>query len=276
MRLKILCFFVLLSLTWGAGQADDLLKIYPVKDEMKRYFVKRIEVFGLQVFATQSCPNDKMRHAASVLAEYLDNNEDGLADNPIVLERMKKQRAAMVLTGTEREAERLFDQIPDAILSRRALQALYGEEIHPGNQGPFDATLEEVLHLVTFAGYSEAYPKVFGLKAGSELTKAMDIARGGRFRRVPRNYPPQAWYSYDDRSCDYQCMAVEYFYWGLTSVLGAQESKGRFNHIRQEWRLNTLEKMKSTDTTLYALLTDPRFKLPTICPDGKYREAAKK
>jgi hypothetical protein len=71
-------------------------------------------------------------------------------------------------------------------------------------------------------------------------------------------------------------MAVEYFYWGLTSVLGAQESKGRFNHIRQEWRLNTLEKMKSTDTTLYALLTDPRFKLPTICPDGKYREAAKK
>ena len=95
MRLKILCFFVLLSLTWGPGQADDLLKINPVKDEMKRYFVKRIEVFGLQVFATQSCPNDKMRHAARVLAEYLDNNEDGLADNPIVLERMKKQRAAM-------------------------------------------------------------------------------------------------------------------------------------------------------------------------------------
>ena len=70
-------------------------------------------------------------------------------------------------------------------------------------RGRFDATLEEVLHLITHAGYAHVYPEVFGEKPGTQIAKAMDQARGGHFRRVPRSYPAGAWYTYDDRSCDY-------------------------------------------------------------------------
>ena len=262
---------LLLSVALFGNLQEDALKIGPVRDEMKKYFSKEVEVFGLKVYATKDCPDEKVLHAAAVLAQYLDNNEDGKADNPLVLKEMQKRRAAMVLAGTEREAQRLFRRMPDRIHDNRALQDLYAEEIDPGSRERFDATLEEVLHLVTFAGYSPAYPKDFGLKAGTALAKAMDIARGGHFKEVPRKYPEGAWYTYDDETCDYGCMAVEYFYWGLTSVLGAQKDPDRLREIGHEWRANTKEKMRKTDRALYRLLTDKKFRMPTKLPDGKYR-----
>ena len=93
---------------------------------------------------------------------------------------------------------------------------------------------------------------------------------GGRFKRVPRRYPDGAWYTYDDRSCDYGCMVTEYVYWGLTSILGAQDYPGRFDDIRREWRLNTKEKVQKGDEALYRLLSDPKYKLPTRLPNGRY------
>ena len=81
---------------------------------------------------------------------------------------------------------------------------------------------------------------------GKQIAKAMDKARGGHFRRVPKKYPKGAWYTYDDRSCDYGCQVTEYTYWGLTSILGAQEFPGRLDNIKNEWRPNTAQKVKRT------------------------------
>ena len=78
---------------------------------------------------------------------------------------------------------------------------------------------------MTQTGYAYQYPEVFGEKVGSSLANAMDIARGGQFIEIPAQYPELAWYTYDDPSCDYGCMNTEYMYWGMTSILGAQENR---------------------------------------------------
>ncbi|MEO0338279.1 MAG: hypothetical protein AAF242_03605 [Bacteroidota bacterium] len=130
--------------------------------------------------------------------------------------------------------------------------------------------LEEVLHLINHAGHAHAYPEAFGLMPGSDLANAMDIARGGQFMRIPKQYPADAWYAYDDPTCDYaDCQTIEYLYWALTSMLGAQEN--RLDEIGHEWKLNTRQKVKDTDSAMYALLTDPIYKLPSVLPDGTYR-----
>ena len=48
-----------------------------------------------------------------------------------------------------------------------------------------DATLEEVFHFFTAFGVSKAYPKIWG-ETSSKLTNAMDKARGGKFKKVPK------------------------------------------------------------------------------------------
>ena len=210
-----------------------------------------------------------------MLAQYLDNDADGEVDEPRVHGALLGQRATLVMFATEREAERTFEQLPWEELAGRALQDLYASETHPGGaaRGVFDASLEEVLHLVTHAGYAVAYPDVFGEHPGSQLGELMDAARGGRFERPPRRYPEGAWYRYDDPTCDYGCQAAEYIYWGLTSWLGAQAFPGRAEEIAHEWSLATPEAFEAGDPGLHALLTDPRWRLPTRLPHGSAEPA---
>ncbi|MFK7820190.1 MAG: hypothetical protein AB8G99_15825 [Planctomycetaceae bacterium] len=230
-------------------------------------FSKQVDIFGVQVLATKDTPDDKLRHAANVMAQYLDNDEDGEPDNALVIEAMRKTQATLVMFATAREAERIlggFEDREDHVegLDSMILQDLYGSETHPNGAslGQFDATYEEVLHLVTHAGFAVAYPKVFGEEPGTDLAKAMDNARGGQFLEIPDEYPEHAWYTYDDETCDYGCQATEYIYWGLTSLLGAQNFEGRAEQIVHEWRLNTPEKCKATDALLYQLLSDPKYR----------------
>jgi hypothetical protein len=98
----------------------------------------------------------------------------------------------------------------------------------------------------------------------------MDIARGGKFLNIPNSYPDNAWYTYDDQTCDYaDCQTIEYLYWALTSIMGAQEN--RLSEIGHEWKLNTKYLVESTDATIFSLLTNTTYKMPKVLPDGSYR-----
>ena len=42
------------------------------------------------------------------------------------------------------------------------------------------------------------------------------------------------------------------------------------NGINNEWELCTPQLFESTDVSMYAILTDPQYKLPQLAPDGNY------
>ncbi|OUS07310.1 hypothetical protein A9Q81_01300 [Gammaproteobacteria bacterium 42_54_T18] len=230
-------------------------------------FTQQTNVFGVTIKATAATPTEKVLHAANILAEYLDNNEDGIADNTAVVERLKNQKATLLM------AKNAADMPKNAYLTHGdSGQDLYAAETHINGaaQGKFDASLEEILHLITHVGYASVYPGVFGEEAGSAIADAMDTARGGHFTSIPKPYPTGAWYTYDDTTCSYSCMVTEYTYWALTSILGAQSYSGRLESIQHEWKLNTNEKVMNQDTAVYTILTDAQYALATNLPDGKY------
>lgn len=257
------------SLTSGSINAgnDPNFKIVSHADAGFSNFNRKVVVFGIDIYAVAQVEDSKLLHAANIMAQYLDNNEDGLPDNQAVLDQMLADKAFMVMWKNEND----LNMSPPA---GREGQDLGNDETNPsfvtnGKTGRFDAALEEVLHIITHAGYSRTYPTIFGESAGSSISNAMDIARGGQFTTIPNPYPNGAWYTYDDNTCQYNCQVTEYHYWALTSILGAQEN--RLNEIQQEWRPNTKTLVQNTDPDIYALLTDSQYKFPTVLPDGTYK-----
>ena len=247
--------------------SDPNFKIVANNDGVLSSFSRKVSVFGINIYAVAAVEDEKLLHAANVMAQYLDNDEDGSPDNPAVVNKMTENNAFMVMWKNEND---LNIDPPSGWEG----QDLGNDETHPafvssGMNGSFDASLEEVLHLITHVGYANVYPDVFGEAIGSEIADAMDIARGGQFTSIPNPYPAGAWYTYDDSTCDYACMVAEYHYWALTSILGAQVL--RLNEIQQEWRLNTRDKVEQQDIAVYGLLTDPQYAFPAKLPDGSYR-----
>jgi len=229
---------------------------------------KKVTVFGIPIYAVATVEDSKLLHAANLMAQYLDNDEDEIVDNQAVLDAMLANNAFMFMWKSE------SDQNTVSMPSNAEGQDLGNDETIPawhtnGHTGQFDAALEEVWHIITHAGYASAYPSIFGEGAGTSLSNAMDIARGGNFTTIPNPYPNGSWYTYDDATCTYDCMTTEYIYWSMSSILGAQAN--RLDEISQEWDLNTNALMQSTDAAVYSLLTDPQYKFPTVLPDGTYR-----
>lgn len=259
------------SRDWGPIEPgnDPNFLIEAHSDEGLEDFNRKVVVFGIDIYAVPAVEDVKLLHAANVMAQYLDNDEDGLVDDTLVWSKMIEQRAFVVMWKREND----LNINPPA---GRLGQDLGNDETEPdyvinGKIGPFDASLEEVLHIINFAGHALAYPNSFGLAAGSDLANAMDIARGGQFLEVPDEYPAEAWYTYDDETCSYaDCQTIEYLYWAITSMMGGQEN--RLDEIGHEWRLNTPALVESGDTAIFELLTNPTFKIPVNLPDGRYRQ----
>ncbi|MCG9128271.1 hypothetical protein JT359_11780 [Candidatus Poribacteria bacterium] len=247
-----------------------------------------VNVFGIHIFATSKTPERKLSHAAGVLAQYIDNNEDGIPDNQLVLSHLVSRDVFIIMPGTESEMDELdLDIVQDAGFHYG--QDLYGEETNPDfiidgeinapDGDYYDGALEEILHPITHHGYANAYPNVFGLRRGSLLSKCLDTARGGYFEHVPQDgpksgYPEEAWFHYTDETCDYGCMMTEYIYWALTSILETQDFPGRYEALKVEWELNTKEKVRTVDTSIYELMTNPKYMFPTKAPDGNYKPSA--
>jgi hypothetical protein len=250
------------------------------------HFSRYVNVMGVHLFATPAVGDTKLEHAAGVLARYLDSDQDGVADDPAVLATLVANKAAMFMFGNENDAQAAFND-DDLMDSSLTFQDLFADETvigYPASTNQFDFALEEVLHLVTSVGWAGTYASVFGEQSGSTLALAMDTARGGHFEEsggdqcdggtqcaLPLGgYPPGAWYTYDDETCDYRCMATEYIYWALTSLLGGQQAPGRPGDIADEWQLATPAQVQSDDTAIYDLLTAQGYALPTVLPDGNY------
>lgn len=283
LTLSVFCLYSCIKAPKNAKSCDvinntnDFFNIQSNADSPGRaynVFCKKIDVFGIYVYGTCKVEDNDLLRAANILAQYLDNDEDGVIDNQLVLDKMIENKAAMVMFGTERSSfKNRFFRTNSGDYSPESAQDLYGEETHPNwnYNAPFDAAFEEVLHLVTTKGYSLVYPNVFGEFQGSQISNAMDIARGGFYNEIPSQYPASAWYSYDDKTCEYGCQVSEYFYWALTSILGAQAYEGRIDEIGHEWKANTPELVESMDPAVYAILTDSTYSLPSILPDGSYQ-----
>ncbi len=236
------------------------------------YFTKYVNVLDcFEIYAPSNISDNKVLHAAAIAAELLDNNEDGEVDDLLLKNELSNRNALMPIFTSEfsAAANNFFNNYN----GDGASAVLFNNEIDPSQPGQwgYDASVEEIIHTINHVGHVNIYPETFNIQPNSSImSEAMDIARGGQFLTVPNQYPEEAWYHYDDWTCDYECMAIEYFYWCEVSYMGILDDIQTCNGIDNEWELCTPELFESTDIIMHSIISDLSYMLPQNAPDGNY------
>ena len=231
-------------------------------------FNRKVVVFNIPIYAFTTVEDSKLLHVANILAQYLDNDEDGIVDNLIVHDQLKANNAFLFLWKTESERDSFSPPAGHngSNISADDVNSIWHSN---GHTGDFDNSLEILWKFLSSVGFESTYPNVFSSQVTSEIAIAMDVARGGNFQNPPATYPSGAWFTNRTATCDYACQVTTYSYWIMSSMLGAQEN--RLTDIQNEWTLNTNDKVQNNDVKAWAIFTNTNYNLPTTLPDGTYK-----
>ena len=160
---------------------------------------KYTKVFGVSVFAHTSVSDAKFQHVASIMAEWLDNDEDGCVDTPVILKYLAdKNEPAYAVVKSNKAKDDWY--IP--FMKKNFVCSAPQEEWETvpkctglkGTNQCSDSTLEEVWHVIQGQGYAPAFKQYFwsGTRddaktkfknVNSTLATLIDAARGG----IPRS-----------------------------------------------------------------------------------------
>ena len=272
MFISLLLVF-LISITFSQNEVCFEIENNPNQNQPGfGYFTKYINVLDcFAIYAPSNISDEKVLHAAAIAAELLDNNEDGEVDDIVLKQELANRDALMPIFTSENSqaANSFFNNYNGDGVSA----VLFNNEIDPSQPGHWgdDASVEEIIHTINHVGHVSIYPEAFDIEPNSSvMSDAMDIARGGQFINIPNQYPEEAWYHYDDWTCDYECMAIEYFYWCEVSYMGILDDIQTCNGIDNEWELCTPELFESIDVIMHSIIENPIYMLPQNAPDGNY------
>lgn len=216
-------------------------------------FDKSAIVFDvLTLCATRGVPQDKLTHAARVAAEWLDNDEDGMADNPLVNEKLKANKATVVMSAAG------FGFHGARIHAALEAEGRFGQDLHAietNNPTRRDASQEEIHHIIVGGGWARAYPELFDERSSdSAVYHAWQKADAERY------------YVYQAPDCDEACKVMEFIYKSTAAYLGA-----RADLAETEFTLKNQAALRSKLPEIVALYESRQYAYPTLhWPDGSY------
>ena len=184
--MKISISILLFLTTLIHAQNEVCLEIEPNPNSSNpafQCFTKYVNVVDcFEVYAQQNVSDEKVLHVAAVVAELLDNNEDGVVDDEILFSELQNSQALMPIFTSDGNS--CMENFMDNYDGNGVSAVLFRNEIDPSQPGYWgdDATVEEVLHTINHVGHVSIYPDAFDLSPNSSImSDAMDIARGGQF-----------------------------------------------------------------------------------------------
>ena len=99
-------FFLLFAFPgWG----EDLQKA------IDEFFPKQEKVFGVKIIGTENTPLEKIKMAANILNQWLDNNNDGNPDNDLLINALIKNNATLIMGQSEDDLEFFLENLIDVL-----------------------------------------------------------------------------------------------------------------------------------------------------------------
>lgn len=229
------------------------------KTQLPRYTT----VFGIPVLGTANVSDLAIKHAANMLASYLDNNFDGVADNTALLATFSSGLYGIVVYADASEETSLSSTFGSFAVNR--IFGVYQSEMNSylgdGVGSQRDLASEKILKSMLLPRISGLYTALSTTRP-STLTNAMDSARGGYQAggQAGYNYPAFAWYT-DPTGLNYNELCYEYLYLLTTSMSGALV--WRAPGITSLFDHYTSLLLASNDAAGYSIVNTASFYLPT-------------
>ena len=228
----------------------------------KTQLPKYTTVFGIPVLGTATVSDDAIKHAANMLASYLDNNFDGVADDTALLATFSSGLYGIVVYADAAEESSLAGTFGAFAVNRTF--SVYQNEMNSylgdGVGSQRDLASEKILKNMLMPRISGLYTDLSTTRP-STLTTALDAARGGyQAGGVPGyNYPAFAWYT-DATGLNYNNLCYEYLYLLTASMAGSLA-----------WRSSTITSLfdhynsvllSANDAAGFSIANNSTYKLP--------------
>ena len=228
------------------------------KTQLPRYTT----VFGIPVLGTATVNDNAIKHAANMLASYLDNNFDGVVDDSALLATFSSGLYGIVVYADATEEASLASTFGSFAVNR--IFGVYQSEMNnylgDGVSGQRDLASEKILKNMLIPRISGLYTDLSTTRP-TTLTTALDASRGGYQAGgvAGYNYPAFAWYT-DPTGLSYNDLCYEYLYLLTTSISGALVWRAPgitalFDHY-------TSLLLASNDAAGYSIANNATYKLP--------------
>ena len=210
-------------------------------------------VFDLvTICITKDVPEEKVRHAANVTAQWLDNNQDGKIDEIRLNPSLSENRPVLLMSA---KGFNVFQFIS----IEKGLDDRLGQDLAAAETAPKrgrDASQEEIHHLIFTSGWVHAFPRAF-----SEVPEDRS-----KLFLTWKSAEKNGFYYYDDPTCDAECKVVEFFYLATAAYLGSQ-----IDVAHDELFIKTRSKLKQKLPKIIELIESNSYHYPRyMWPDGEY------
>ena len=223
---------------------------------------KYTTVFGIPVLGTATVSDNAIKHAANMLASYLDNNFDGVADDSALLATFSSGLYGIVVYADATEEASLASTFGAFAVNRTF--GVYQNEMNSylgdGVSGQRDLASEKILKNMLIPRISGLYTDLSTTRP-TALTTALDASRGGyQAGGDPGyNYPAFAWYT-DPTGLSYNDLCYEYLYLLIATMTGALD--WRSGTITSLWDPYTSTLLQNDDAAGFGLVNTATYKLP--------------
>ena len=226
----------------------------PASNSPLGMFDKSAVIFdAITIYGTIGVPAEKLKHAAKVTAQWLDNDQDGRIDDENLQKTLIKNKAIVIMS---KDGFSTFSMIRiRSEFSGYVLQDLSEEETN--NSSRRDASQEEVHHIIMNAGFQKMLPKTFSAQKSDD----------SKLYKIWKDANDNGFYSYDDSTCDDACKTIEFIYLATAAYLDSQADL-----FSDEMRVKTRLALKEKLPGITEIFESNTYTYPIhIWPDGNYK-----
>lgn len=244
--------------------------------------------FGVLVVGTSNYPDELLKYGANIVANLIDNDNDGKADDTKVLNFLayngKLNHGASLVCGKTRKEE-AKEQYLTALDYTFSCQTWKGE--NEGEKSVKAIMVEEAFHMIHQNGLARAYPEALGL---DDFTSSVACREAARLQCVqpgwwhPENKcpngapfspgnPASSPLQPGDGDCtEANCDCAEYYRQAMTLNMGWDDLDFWYSDYMPSSK-QEFEEMSSSE--LLSMMADPKYNQPQSPLSGVYEKSVK-